>query len=60
MKLLYKIALFEHSNSSATRIVVGKIEVDECEAIEIVRFRRRNSVGDKPEGVLVVGRRVIA
>lgn len=60
MELLYQIALLEHPNSSATRIVVGEIKVDEREAVEIVCFRRRNNVGDKPESVLVVGGRVIA
>lgn len=59
MELLYEIALLEHPDGGATRIFIGEIEVDEREAVEVVLFRGRYGIGDEPQGVLVVGGRVI-
>lgn len=60
VKLLYEIALFEHPNGSTTRVVVSKLKVDERETVEIVYFCGRYGIGDKSQGVFVVGGRVIA
>lgn len=60
VELLYEIALLEHSDGSAARVVVGEVEVDERETVEIVRFRGRYVIGDEPQSVVVVGGCVIA
>lgn len=59
MKLLYEIALFEHPDGGATRVVVGEIKVDERETVEIINFCGRYSIGDESQGVFVVRGRVI-
>lgn len=59
MKLLYEIALLEHPYGGAARVIIGEIEVDECEAVEVVRFRGRYEIGDESQGVIVVGGCVI-
>lgn len=59
MKLLYEIALLEHSNGGATRVVVGEIEIDERETVKIIYFRGRYGVGDESQSVFVIGGRVI-
>lgn len=41
MKFLYQIALFEHPDGSPTSVLIGQIEVDKCETVQIVGFRGR-------------------
>lgn len=60
MELLYEIALLEHPDGGTARVLVGEIEVDKREAVEVVRFRGRYGIGDETQGVVVVGGRVIA
>lgn len=60
MKPLYQIALFEHPDSGATRVVVGEVEVDEREAKEIELLRGRYRVRGQPQSIVVVGCRMIA
>lgn len=38
MKFLYQIALFEHPNGGPTSVLIRQIEVDECEAVQIIGF----------------------
>lgn len=59
MKLLYQIALFEHSDGSTARVFVGEVEVDEREAVEIERLRGRYGVGGQSQGIVVISSRVI-
>lgn len=59
MELLYEIALLEHPYGGAARVIIREIEVDECEAIEVVRFRGRYGIGDESQGVVVVSGCVI-
>lgn len=59
MELLYEVALLEHPYGGATRVLIGEFEVDEREAIEVVRFRGWYGIGDESQGVVVVGGRVI-
>lgn len=59
VELLYEITLLEHPDGGATRVIIGEIEVDERKAVEIVRFRGRDMIGDEPQSILVVGGRVI-
>lgn len=59
MKLLYEIALFEHPDSGATRVIIGEIKVNERETVKIVCFRGRYGIGDESQCIFVVGGRVI-
>lgn len=59
MEFLYEIALLKHSDGGTTRVVISEVEVDEREAVEVVRFRGRYGIGDESQSVFVVGGRVI-
>lgn len=59
MKLLYEIALLEHPDGGAARVIISEIKIDEHETVEVVRFRGRYGIGDEPQGVIVIGGRVI-
>jgi len=55
VELLNKIALFEHPDGSTTCVVIGELEIDEREAVEIVYLRGWYRIRDKSQSVIVVG-----
>lgn len=60
MKLLDQVALFEHSNCRPASVLVGQIEVDEGETVQIVGFRGRYRFRGQSQRVVVAGCRVVA
>jgi len=59
MELLYKIALLEHPDGSTTCVIISELEIDECEAVEIVYLRGWYHVRDESQSVIVIGGCVI-
>lgn len=60
MKFVDEVARLEHAYGSFAGILVGKIEIDEGEAVKVVFVGWKDLVGHELEGVIVVGGRVIA
>ena len=60
VKLLDQVALFEHSDRRPASVLVGQIEVDEGETVQIVGFRGRYRLGGQSQRVVVAGCRVVA